>query len=372
MAQVTAAPDRQAGRASAARIPVLDLLRGVAALTVCLYHFTDPRDGLFTAGDPLRRTTWQGWLGVEIFFVISGFVIPFSMHQRSYRLRDAGGFLVRRLKRLEPPYLACILLILLLNWLWTIIPGMSAKSQNVTVPQLLAHLGYLNAILKDINPLWDYEWLSPVFWTLAIEFQFYIFMALVFPLLVHERPAVRIASVAAVALMGFIDSRNVALLPHWLPLFAIGIVAFQLYSGKLPLGWSAVLMIAISGLSWHIVGERQTAVGLATALSILLLATWKPPRLLAPLTFLGTVSYSLYLLHIPIGGALIHFASQREAAPSHRYLIVTAAITASVGAAWIFWYAVERPSQAWAKSSRSRRIENGELLVAAPHPVRRA
>jgi peptidoglycan/LPS O-acetylase OafA/YrhL len=351
-----AASYRPADRPSAARLAILDLLRGLAALAVCLYHFTDPRDGLFVASDPLRRMTWQGWLGVEVFFVISGFVIPYSMHVRSYRLRDAGGFLVRRLKRLEPPYLACIVLILLLNGLWNIIPAMSEMSREVTLPQLLAHVGYLIEILKDISPRWDYDWLNPVFWTLAIEFQFYIFMAIVFPLLVHERMVVRLASVATIALAGFAAPSNLSLLPHWLPLFALGIVTFQSYAGKVSPIWYVALVIGLTALSWQIVGARQTAgqtaVGLATALSIRVFTTAQIPRILTPLLWLGTISYSFYLLHIPIGEALIHFLARHEGAHSQRYLMTAAAIVTSVGAAWLFWYAVERRSQVWARRTR--------------------
>ena len=246
--------------------------------------------------------TWQGWLGVEIFFVISGFVIPYSMHQRSYRLRDAGGFLVRRLKRLEPPYLACILLILLLNWLWTIVPGMSAKSQNVTAPQLFAHLGYLNAILKDINSSWEFEWLNPVFWTLAIEFQFYIFMALVFPLLVHKRTAVRVAAVAAVALVGFIDSEEPGAVAALVAAVRdrhrrISVVCGQTANG---LGGSADdrdrrAVMAYRGGTADCRGAGDGPLDSAAG------RTCEMPRVLTPLMFLGTISYSLYLLHIPIG-----------------------------------------------------------------------
>jgi len=83
-------------------------------------------------------------------------------------------FFARRLKRLEPPYLACIVLAVLLNGAshWV---GNSA-STRITIPfawQLLAHIGYANALL-------GYEWLNPVFWTLAIEFQFYLFVAAAF------------------------------------------------------------------------------------------------------------------------------------------------------------------------------------------------
>lgn len=364
------ASERPTDRSPAARIEALDLLRGLAALAVCFYHFTDPRDGLFREGDPLRNFTRYGWLGVEVFFVISGFVIPYSMYLRAYRLRDAGGFLARRLKRLEPPYLVCIVLILGLNWLWTIIPGMDAKSQSVTAPQVFAHLGYLNAILDSLDSRWNYAWLNPVFWTLAIEFQFYIFMAVVFPLLLHKSRFACLAATLAIALLGFIPSNVVALLPHWLPLFAVGIATFQSYAGKLPVAWYVALMIPLTAMSWQIVGDRQTAVGVATALTIRLVAARQVPRFLAPLMFLGMISYSLYLVHIPIGEPLIDALSRQEVAYQQRYFIAVAGLAVSVVIAFLFWYAIERPSQAWARGTSIGTEERSPQATRPHHELR--
>src|ERR1700750_1066981 len=72
------------------RIHVLDTLRGVASLAVCWFHLTSFKyntpDG--TAYPLLKGTGRYGWLGVEVFFVISGFVLPYSLHRAGYRLRD--------------------------------------------------------------------------------------------------------------------------------------------------------------------------------------------------------------------------------------------------------------------------------------------
>src|SRR5215210_4781626 len=68
------------------RIHGLDFLRGVASLAVCWFHLTSftyaTPDGWFYSA--LRRTGTYGWLGVEVFFVISGFVIPYSLHRAKY------------------------------------------------------------------------------------------------------------------------------------------------------------------------------------------------------------------------------------------------------------------------------------------------
>src|SRR5438876_135397 len=103
------------------RVEVLGPLRGIAALAVTWYHLT---------GSPQVTTGWLrqggtfGFHGVEAFFVISGFVIPYSMYCGGYRPRlDFLRFFAKRLVRLEPPYLASIVFVLALSYLSALRPG---------------------------------------------------------------------------------------------------------------------------------------------------------------------------------------------------------------------------------------------------------
>src|SRR5262245_2564074 len=98
------------------RIGGPDVLRGPASLAVCWFHLTRfhynvPDRRVFHL---LRQTGDYGWLGVEVFFVISGFVIPYSLYRARYRVRDFFMYLARRIVRLDPPYLAAIALVLAL------------------------------------------------------------------------------------------------------------------------------------------------------------------------------------------------------------------------------------------------------------------
>jgi len=323
-------------------IPVLDHLRGIAAASVCFFHFGG-QEGLLPPENAVARLASFGWLGVEAFFVISGFVIPYSLHARTYRLRDGGDFFLRRLKRLEPPYFVCIVLVIVLHWLSSMAPGFRGEPIDLSWQRLAAHIGYLIAIL-------DFKWLNPVFWTLAIEFQYYIFMAIVFPLLAHKRAPVRVASVVGIALLGFVGAGNRALLPHWLPLFALGMASYQFYVGNLPTGMYAVLFGLVSLISFMIVGTQETVVGMLTALTIIGCATRQLPRFLAPLAFLGTMSYSLYLVHVPIGGRVMSLAMRLSESLLIRYTAIAVAFGLSILAGYIFWLCIERPSQRWAKT----------------------
>ena len=87
------------------RVEILEPLRGLAALAVAWFHFTNAT-GLLPEGW-LRASGRYGWLGVEVFFVISGFIIPYSLFNAGYRFpRHAGRFILKRIVRLDPPYIA--------------------------------------------------------------------------------------------------------------------------------------------------------------------------------------------------------------------------------------------------------------------------
>src|SRR5262245_38837846 len=130
------------------RLEGLDFMRGLASLAVCWFHLTrfhystpDPR-----AFALVRRTGEYGWLGVEVFFVISGFVIPYSLYRARYRLRDFFSYLARRIVRLDPPYLAAIAVILTLALLASLKSGrpIEVEARPVDWTRVLLHLGYLN------------------------------------------------------------------------------------------------------------------------------------------------------------------------------------------------------------------------------------
>jgi len=319
-------------------------MRGTAAIAVCLFHFT--RDGRTLDGTDIVAIIGSfGWLGVQAFFVISGFVIPYSMYLRSYKMRDSGAFLVRRLKRLEPPYFASIILIIALPLISLLVPGYRGDSLVFTWPQLAAHVAYLNAIL-------GYSWINPVFWTLAIEFQYYMFAAIAFPLLTHPRNNICRLSAPAIAMIGFAGSSNKALLPHWLPLFALGMVGFQFYVARL--AWRSFLPIFVlcAAISYVVVGTEETLVGLLTVGLIIVTRDRTVPKVLKPLSFLGTISYSLYLLHEPVGNRIFNLAGRLPQSIARPHPVLIAGLGGSILIAYGFWRIVEEPSQRWAKMSK--------------------
>jgi peptidoglycan/LPS O-acetylase OafA/YrhL len=314
------------------RNQVADVLRGLAALWVCLYHFT----GGVGIGS-------YGYLGVTVFFVISGFVVPTSMVQNGYVLAAWPRFMLRRLVRLEPPYLVSIGVLLALGAL----DRASGTPPPWTTMQIVGHLGYANAFL-------GLPWLNSVYWSLAVEFQFYILMGIALPLLLAGEPATRLAGVALVSSLPLLlPTRSNATIFPFLSVFGAGILSF-LRSRNL-IGrksyWGALLVVT------GIVFEKHDAgFALATVSTAVLLVKVQIPRI-APIAWLGAISYSLYLLHVPIGHRVISLMIRVSGSGLIGIPTVAGALAASMVGAALLCRWVEKPSLRWAAKIGYRRNE---------------
>lgn len=328
------------------RVAILDPLRGVAALSVMWFHFTNG-GALFADASFLSRafkaSGHYGWAGVEMFFVISGFVLPYALDRGGYRLRDYGTFWLKRLLRLEPPYLASIALALALWALSSLSPAYRGAPFAFEMHRLLLHLGYLNHYFGA-------ESYNPVYWTLAIELQFYLSIALLFPLLASKRVFLRPAVPVALLVLAWIPNEGIFLFKY-LPLFVLGILAYQFHARLLrgPVhGLLSALALLAAGFR---TGLPAMLAGALAAASITIFATRNvaPALLERPwtkaLAWAGTVSYSLYLVHVPVGGRIVNLGTRVAGQGATRVGVLLAAVSASLLAAWALHRYVERPSQ---------------------------
>lgn len=311
------------------RIEGVDQLRGLAALSVAWFHLTNQYD------DWVALTGSWGWLGVEAFFVISGFVIPLSLAgdwQRRGR-RALPLFLARRLVRIEPPYLASVLLVVVLNFAAAHTPGFRGGPPDVSATQVFAHAAYL-------IPLTHYEWLQPVYWTLAFEFAFYIAMAGLIGVLASTRRVPVWACLAA--LLGLIALDYASPL---LGLFAMGCLVFRANTGRGPI-FHTVIAIGFAGLAMTVAGAfAQALVGLLVAGLILAPQSVQGVTGLAGrgLKALGTISFSLYLLHVPVGGKIVNLGQRWLMSPGQHLALSIVALAGSLLAAALFWRLIELP-----------------------------
>lgn len=317
-------------------ISSLDLLRGLAAVAVCFFHFTHGNPGFLSEDNILYQAGRYGFLGVDVFFVISGFVIPYSMHRAGYTFSALGRFLGKRFVRIEPPYLLSIILVLALNWISTLSPYYRGSEFSIDFTQLVLHFGYLNAFF-------GMPWLNDVYWTLAIEFQYYLIIALVFPLLTWNNKTVYYIFLLVFALLGFlIDSHSFIF--NYSLLFIVGILLFQFRIGYLKKNeFGALLLIALMLI--FIKFDKRYLVAALLPYFFIMYFDFKG-KIAA---FLGNISYSLYLVHIPIGGRIINISEVLFADALMRDLMVFAALAISIFSAWLFYLFIEKPAIRWAK-----------------------
>jgi peptidoglycan/LPS O-acetylase OafA/YrhL len=340
------------------RVEIVEPLRGLAAAAVAWFHFTNGGP-LLREGSWLRASGEYGWLGVHVFFVISGFIIPYSMWRGGYRLRtDFGRFIVKRIIRLDPPYLLTVGLAVLLAYASYRAPGFRGSEPNITVPQVAAHFAYLNAFV-------GYPWLIDVFWTLAIEFQYYILAAIAFPLFAHRSRTVAASSAILFAISGIALRREEFVFAYG-GLFALGIVTFQFRAGT----WSRlqyiVLLAAAAVCTANSAIDHAPLIALVCTAAALVIAYVRIGRWRV-LAFLGTVSYSVYLLHVPIGGRVVNLGSRWATGPISQFTVLVLATSLTLIAAYIMYRFVERPAQRWSSSIRYVGERSSMTTGARPH-----
>jgi len=328
----------------------IDMLRGLAAIAVCYFHFTHGNPNLLAESNLLYKTGRYGFLGVDVFFVISGFVIPYAMHRANYNIRNIGTFLSKRFIRIEPPYLLSIILVLFLNWLSTLFPFYRGALFNIDFTVLFLHLGYLNAFF-------DFPWFNDVYWTLAIEFQYYIIIALVFPLLISKNKKYAFIFLALFGLSGFYIGQHSFIFNYSL-LFIVGILLFQFRIGYLSKSEFGTLLLITLMLIFAKFDKRYL---IAALLPYFFITYFEYSGRIS--RFLGNISYSLYLVHIPIGGRIINLTENFVHHPLVRDLMVFVALAISIFAAWLFFLLIEKPAITWSKNFKYKNHHPNETAL---------
>jgi peptidoglycan/LPS O-acetylase OafA/YrhL len=299
------------------RIAELDLLRFLAAISVVVYHFVNPS----VFGTAARHVAELGFLGVQLFFLISGFVILWTAMNKS-----PLAFVVSRISRLYPSFWICVLIT---ASLWSIAGG------PVTPQLVLANLTMIPHALGQ--PMID-----SVYWTLLVEIKFYV---LVFLLIVAGQlqriqwwlGAWLALSVAAAS----------ASAPHWMQYAALGSYSTYFIAGcylylirtsdrltllLIPLGICFLLGVhnamSVQESFTHDASLRAqfwvASIVVIEYLALLLVAMRRlhlPPS--STWYWLGAMTYPLYLLHNRAGGIVLRWlpSNQSSAALLHTVVI---------------------------------------------------
>ena len=314
-------------------VPVLNSLRALAALSVCMFHYVCTVTG-FISNSFVTSIFSYGHLGVQMFFVISGFIIPWSMYHSKYEISDFFTFTLKRLIRLEPPYMVSLMFAIAHTYLRAYGPHYNGTDITPTAKQIALHFGYLIPFFEGK------KWIRPVYWTLAVEFQYYITIGLLFKFISSNKMWLRIL-VYVLFLSGPIWMRA-NFLPYHLPIFLLGI-SLCLYKTKiislLEMYFTSIAAMVITAV--YIDVPSMCFAGF-TFFVILYFSNIKS----AIGDFLGNISYSIYLFHSLTGMILLNYFAHSTTSPFVKFVLLIVAVAISIGASYIVYRLVEKPSKA--------------------------
>jgi peptidoglycan/LPS O-acetylase OafA/YrhL len=342
-------------RVNPGKIPALDGVRGAAAATVFIYHYGGGARSSDFALQLVGKTIHLGWVGVSLFFVLSGFLITGILLDSMQRPKWRVTFYVRRALRIFPLYyfaiLGAVAVALLLNTPWS------------TISPLWPLFFYLQDIPQIVHT-WA---LSPLFvvghfWSLAVEEQFY----LVWPFLLlfaRRRGALRplCISVYLFSLLFRVCVFGLHLNTEWATYFIIGRAGEMAAGGflagsirgserereKIAHGAKPLLLTCVAGVTAIVLLTKETAaaepwlatLGIAlftlifTALISLCLRSGITERVFKfpVLRWLGRISYGIYVYHLLLAPLYVWITRQIFPGVTGRRYLLTLAAVATVG-----------------------------------------
>ena len=319
------------------RIPILDSLRAFAAISVCLYHFVCTTTG-FISTEWVLKLFSVGQYGVQLFFVISGFVIPWSMNNAGYKFNNLFSFSLKRIIRLEPPYLFSVATALLILSGREIFLGAPNSHITVGALQIALHLGYLIPFFSA------YHWLSPVYWTLAIEFQYYFLMALLFVPLVSNNLFLRLFIYFVLLALSFLGGDGFVF--YWLPFFLLGILLFLKTARLIQSSEYLCVSTLILVLCFYKYPLFSVLYSIVPVFCVLFAKNVE----IYGVRYVGRFSYSLYLFHPLIGASFINLLSHHFFSSFSKVVVILTGLTVTLIFSWVAFVLVENPSKKLASS----------------------
>ncbi len=340
LATAGAVPLRTAGR----RLVGIDALRGLAAGLVVAQHVGELTSG--TVRSLTRQGVQLGQLGVLLFFLTSGYLVPASL-ERAGSLRR---FWLARVLRLYPAYWACLVAVAVLHAAgrYRLPSGFGGGRDWLVEATMFQHYAGVPDVVG-------------VFWTLAFELAFYVTISVLAVLGVQRRsvPLALLAVAAGLTLsaLGRATGHHAPLgLADVASMFA-GTVLWRVRQGAVPAvrGWvtyatvgvgvQLLLLIQLAGHGTDTstpdaLELRPVAVSWLVAYLLFALVVSRPPpaRVLRPLALTGLVSYSLYLVH-PLLIAAVHGRVHGSPGRLAAEWVVGSSVAAAVG-----YRLVERPA----------------------------
>jgi peptidoglycan/LPS O-acetylase OafA/YrhL len=321
--------------ASGARLESIDMLRGLAALSVAWFHIYQ-KNIMPLSGEAsiaiANATSAHGYLGVPAFFIISGYIIPYSLRNVDLTPANCGVYLGKRATRLLPTLAFVSLLTVALAMLATLVPAFAGP-----VPAYSGWTIVSNILL--IAPLVDEPWILPVFWSLLIEIQYYVVIVLAMGLLARAHPRAWLGLLGLLIVLPLVTPYALHSFASWSACFAIGIAVFLERRGAIG-PWACVAIIVAGTAATVATNSAFYFAPIAITVAGLYFRGHVPRALVR----LGQISYSLYLVHYLIGLRSFRLLARLGEGDFYYWLCYAGAVLASILAAWIVFKLVEEPT----------------------------
>ncbi|NWJ24960.1 acyltransferase [Rhizobium sp. RM] len=345
------------------RIDQLEGLRGLLAAWVVVVHLL-PAAGIDPDAMGVFKPLINEKIRVQIFCIMSGFVIFVMMSSLS---EDYTTYISRRLKRIYPAYIFAFVLSIAFAWIayeaLTEADFQSARNAGRIAIlnnsfadwewNSLAHVTMLHGVVPDSwLPLGAYAFLGQA-WNISTEFQFYVIAPIVFWFLHHQSKPLRIAfTVFTVVAVWYLKRwPNAAILANYAIYFALGIASYYLWNMRWknqPLLSPLIVIPLAAVVGWFDLAMGAWIFIFGGALMVRDKKRQKGPvtRFLEhpAMTFLGTVSYPLYLLHmIPLYGWMYVLNNQGLDQATYFALLATLTFATAIPFAYLTQKYVEAP-----------------------------
>lgn len=294
-----------------------------------LFHFISFNDasGPLITNETVRKYSEFGAQGVELFYIISGFVIYYSLTNAPFGFKQYPKYLLKRVSRIFPPFWGTILLICIAPFIfkWPFPYSGNELLQNATL---------------TIDVFKQYNWMNPIFQTLKVEFLFYLIIGLL--AVVMKKTSWSYGLIVFSSLIGAYYYHSIDLV-HNVPFFLIGIACCEIYkSQQLIMNYSLIAAcLFFLYLIFPLEDVVISLIGIVFLLWVQITSRWVEQ--------IGQFSYSIYLTHGFSGGLFLFYCKNQERVDWNPWVYITIALIGALVFAFCYYWVIEKRAISWSK-----------------------